>query len=858
VSEPRKSIGFFATVFLLFRYARRRSAARSARQSELISRQANKDKASGKSALGVLATIAGIFFGGLVHYAFFSVICTAMYTGLIAEVERDGRVAVSERTHADIAAHAGKMGSDRGSSKDLEEFERSIVWKIASDARKTSGGRYAERKEQIISQYRQRDSEGFTAVPNKQEYLEKSSLWNTATYGALTLGIFVWILMLVCQGEGLELDIQRRRHPVWEWLLSHPIRPAAMLVAEGFTPFACNPIYYTAPLFWFLLLSNLTASSGVLLFAAVIGLAIAVGASLLNKTIESAALLRMSIRNRGAFLGMISWLGFVLTFVPLLGMGSSGLAGTVARWLHPVLSWIPQSAGSLLVGILPGQEPSLSLALLSGALLALSIAAAGVATAAVAGRRGLLASESIIETGPSRPFTESFFGRRDPVFRKELLWFARDRGAIVQVVLIPATMVAVQAFNMRGLVTEAMTQWQMFCGLGILCGTYFLMVLGPRSLASEGTALWIPLTWPRGLEDLLRAKARLYETIANVVAIPLFAFAVIRFPGNLSGIILVAICWLFFARSMAMRSVTLVTVVSESGDAQPPPAGVRYASRLGALVFAMGVMTRNWQFAVVGVVFSLLVAAAAWQHLRARLPHLFDPWSEKLPPAPTLLHAMVGVAIMIECIGIVASIAIVIGGMESRNLAVSFSYGIVAFVTWMAMASFLAGRGVENRDIWNWFGNRATLPAKSPNPIEGAALAAGTGIALAILALGYLTILRYLPFTRDFYEASNHADLTTSSKLTLFVLTVGFAPLAEEYLFRGLLFRALDREWGGWKAILGSSAYFAIYHPVISWLPVFAVGCANAYLFRRTGQLKWAVITHAVYNAIVVAFQIGS
>jgi membrane protease YdiL (CAAX protease family) len=38
------------------------------------------------------------------------------------------------------------------------------------------------------------------------------------------------------------------------------------------------------------------------------------------------------------------------------------------------------------------------------------------------------------------------------------------------------------------------------------------------------------------------------------------------------------------------------------------------------------------------------------------------------------------------------------------------------------------------------------------------------------------------------------------------------APFTEEYLFRGLLFRALDREWGGWRAVVGSAAFFAIYH----------------------------------------------
>ena len=69
-------------------------------------------------------------------------------------------------------------------------------------------------------------------------------------------------------------------------------------------------------------------------------------------------------------------------------------------------------------------------------------------------------------------------------------------------------------------------------------------------------------------------------------------------------------------------------------------------------------------------------------------------------------------------------------------------------------------------------------------------------------------------------------------------MAVGFAPFAEEYLFRGLLFRALDREWGGWRAVVGSAAFFAIYHPAISWLPVGLLGAANASCSRKRESLR--------------------
>jgi membrane protease YdiL (CAAX protease family) len=83
-------------------------------------------------------------------------------------------------------------------------------------------------------------------------------------------------------------------------------------------------------------------------------------------------------------------------------------------------------------------------------------------------------------------------------------------------------------------------------------------------------------------------------------------------------------------------------------------------------------------------------------------------------------------------------------------------------------------------------------------------------------------------------------------------MAVGFAPFAEEYLFRGLLFRALDREWGGWRAVVGSAAFFAVYHSPLSWFPVALLGAANALIFKKTGRLVPAVVLHMVYNAVVL------
>jgi membrane protease YdiL (CAAX protease family) len=104
-----------------------------------------------------------------------------------------------------------------------------------------------------------------------------------------------------------------------------------------------------------------------------------------------------------------------------------------------------------------------------------------------------------------------------------------------------------------------------------------------------------------------------------------------------------------------------------------------------------------------------------------------------------------------------------------------------------------------------------------------------------------------------FRVAQEEMEKFPSFKVSYAVMAIAFAPFAEEYLFRGLLFRALDREWGGWRALVGSAAFFAIYHQPLAWLPVGLLGLTNALLFKKTGRLAPAVMLHMVYNAVVLS-----
>ncbi len=691
-----------------------------------------------------------------------------------------------------------------------------------------------------------------------------ASLPDARTVAAMlgSIALLWWGVMLAFQGEGLELDTLRQRHPIWEWLFSHPVPPSAVFLAEMLSPIAANPIYYSAPVLPGILYGSVYGTGGGIAAGLLVGVPLTVAAACIGKAIEIAVTLRFPPRSRGAMFGLISWVSycsmmllffaflFVDQAVPMLARVLAPLTALPWPWLGVFLGRTGEGAFSFPLGV-------------AACLGFAAVAIVGSVGFSVWGaQRGLAgASGRANPTRLAAPGRSTRFGKH-PLYRKELLWFARDRSAIVQAILMPLTLASIQLFNFRGLVTHAHGSWNALCGVAILFGTYFLSVLGPRSLASEGAALWIALTWPRGLESLLKAKAQLWTLLSSAIVGVVLCFSVYLFPANVWKVALVGAGWVLFARSMAEKAVTLATVTSDSGETRRAPFGRRAAVQLGTLTFAIGVLTGQWALAVTGIVYSFVTAAAMWQNFRARLPYFYDPWSETLPQPPTLMHAMIAISVLVESGAIVTGIAAVFGP-ERMAVARAMIYAISAAVVSAGVAEFLRRRGVSLASIWNW--PRAAVQAAAGSAHRHAwprgevslpaAILAGIvlGLAMGLLGRGYVVALHHIPDVAESIDRTQ-AELAAIPYLRVSLLAMGtlVAPFAEEFLFRGLLFRALDREWGGWRAAAGSAAFFAIYHPFFAWVPVFAVGFANALLFKATGRLAPAVAVHMVYNFIVL------
>lgn len=670
-----------------------------------------------------------------------------------------------------------------------------------------------------------------------------------------------WCLMMVCQGESLALDLQRRRHPVWEWLFTHPVTSSAVFTAEMLAPIAANPIYCTAPLFVGISYSLVYGMGHGIAAGLTIGIPITVATACLGKALEIGMILRFSPRIRGAIIGIMSLIGYTAMMMFIFAVSSiANMSGAAGRVLEPLTAlpwpWL---------GLFLGQSHG-SFSFLTGMFTCWCVAGITMAVAigfAVWGAQlGLSGSFGRTDSTPAK-IKEIRFGK-DPLYRKEFLWFIRDHSAVVQAILIPLTLAGFQLFNLRILLSKAHGGWNYLVGAGIIFGTYFLWVLGPKSLSSEGAALWIPLTWPRGMEILLKAKARFWSLISFGIVSLVLLYAAFIFPTESWKILLVGIGWFIFARSMAEKTVTLVSVPSSSGEPERIPRTRQWAVGLGMLTFSIGILTQQWNLAILGIVYSYLTSAAMWQNFRARLPFLYDPWSEKLPPPPTLMHAIVSISILIEGGAVLSAIAIAIWGRENGIAAGVVIFGLSAVMVSLGLSKFLSDRGVSARDIWCWpnSGNSGgQLKPWQCGDGTGTArflfvlmIGVAGGLILGLFAHGYFAILQHVPSLAEIIQKGQEEMAKLPNLRTSYTIcAVGLAPFAEEYLFRGLLFRTLDREWGGWKAVVGSAVFFAIIHPVLSWLPVGLLGVTNALLFKNTRRLAPAVVLHMVYNIVILS-----
>lgn len=123
----------------------------------------------------------------------------------------------------------------------------------------------------------------------------------------------------------------------------------------------------------------------------------------------------------------------------------------------------------------------------------------------------------------------------------------------------------------------------------------------------------------------------------------------------------------------------------------------------------------------------------------------------------------------------------------------------------------------------------------------------------ASLGLNVLFALTGFAGTSDSYQqvADRQYGVAFGIGLVLYGLV---SPLAEEVVFRGIIYNRLRRFYGPLIGIAASALFFGIFHGnLVQGVYGTVVGICIAYVYERRGSFLWPVFFHAAANLTVYA-----
>lgn len=145
--------------------------------------------------------------------------------------------------------------------------------------------------------------------------------------------------------------------------------------------------------------------------------------------------------------------------------------------------------------------------------------------------------------------------------------------------------------------------------------------------------------------------------------------------------------------------------------------------------------------------------------------------------------------------------------------------------------------------------------ARPRSPVVSRIVAAAFLYMLVTVLLSALVAILVPGFDVEQEQDLGLAQPTTSFELAgIFTLLVIAAPVAEELLFRGIVFSGMSRSWGFFPAAAISSILFGFAH----WQPNVAIATAVlgwllAWLYARTQSIWPSIFLHSLKNGLAFA-----
>ena len=153
---------------------------------------------------------------------------------------------------------------------------------------------------------------------------------------------------------------------------------------------------------------------------------------------------------------------------------------------------------------------------------------------------------------------------------------------------------------------------------------------------------------------------------------------------------------------------------------------------------------------------------------------------------------------------------------------------------------------------------RRGRPADAPNPIRSALKWLLIAYPLMFILGGLwqwgLSELGYEPVVQEPVRLVQEGG-TLAESIFLYAMIVVVAPVCEELVFRGGIFRFLHHRFPLALATGVSALFFAMIHfNLHSFLPLMILGVALAMAYRESGSVFSSIFLHAVFNSVSLGY----
>lgn len=124
----------------------------------------------------------------------------------------------------------------------------------------------------------------------------------------------------------------------------------------------------------------------------------------------------------------------------------------------------------------------------------------------------------------------------------------------------------------------------------------------------------------------------------------------------------------------------------------------------------------------------------------------------------------------------------------------------------------------------------------------------------AVVSILLSTVLSFMKLDNIYgsYEATKSSLL--SGNIIYRIISVGvIVPLAEEYVYRGVMYNRIKNEFGYFGAIFFSALSFGLFHfNLLQGVYAFVIGLMFAYFYEKYGNIKVPASMHMSVNIVAI------